>query len=399
MAGRKVLVLGAGVYQIPLIDRAQREGHHVIAASYRDTDPGLALADEAWVVDTTAKEELLKRSKEAGVEAVTTTGTDVAVPTLGFICDAMGLKGVPYDTALACSDKALMKEKFKAGAVPMAAGASFTDANSAKQFAQTMAAAYMIKAADSSGSRGVYAMNSLDGFEDKFAQAQDVSRSGDVLIEKRLFGEEFGAQLVVAHGQVQQAFFHNDTVTPPPISVPMGHSCPCRLSSDILKQAHQVCQQAVTALGIADAVCNVDLMACEEGVFIFEIGARGGATGLPEVVRDYSGVDLYKAALDLALGQPVSCEFTQKTPSAMLLLTSQKSGVLKSVEVPESLKADARTTLLRIDVQPGDDVPAFVTGPDRLGDVFVVAESLEQAEQCAAEFAQSVQFNLVPHDA
>ena len=45
-------------------------------------------------------------------------------------------------------------------------------------------------------------------------------------------------------------------------------------------------------------------MACSDGVFVFEIGARGGATGLPEVVRDYSGVDLYQVALDLALGDP-----------------------------------------------------------------------------------------------
>ena len=90
MTGRNVLVLGAGVYQVPLI-KAQQEGHRVIAASYRATDLGMAMADEAWVIDTTAKEALLEKAKAAGVNAVTTTGTDVAVPSLGYICDAMGL--------------------------------------------------------------------------------------------------------------------------------------------------------------------------------------------------------------------------------------------------------------------------------------------------------------------
>ena len=60
MTGRNVLVLGAGVYQVPLIQKAQPEGHRVIAASYRATDLGMAMADEAWVIDTTAKEALLE---------------------------------------------------------------------------------------------------------------------------------------------------------------------------------------------------------------------------------------------------------------------------------------------------------------------------------------------------
>ena len=394
MTSRKVLVLGAGVYQIPLIQKAQEAGHHVIAASYRATDPGLAMADEAWVVDTTAKEELLARSQDAGVEAVTTTGTDVAVPTLGFICDAMGLAGVPYETALACSDKALMKEKFKAGNVAMAAGAAFTDADAAQEYAKALSANYMIKAADSSGSRGVFAMETLEDFDSIFAKAMAVSRSGEVIIEKQLVGEEFGAQLVVHHGQVKEAFFHNDTVTPPPISVPIGHSCPCRLSDATLSQAKDVCQQAVKALGIENAVCNVDLMACDDGVYIFEIGARGGATGLPEVVYDHSGVNLYQVALDLALGNPVACEPQWQKASAMLLLTSQHSGTLQAVDIPQEVKEHPNLTLLRVDVKPGDAIPAFVTGPDRLGDVFVQAPELLEAEALVERFVGQVSLRL-----
>ena len=226
-----------------------------------------------------------------------------------------------------------------------APGAAFTSAEEARAYAQSLNAPYMIKAADSSGSRGVFAMPDLNDFAIHFKQAQGVSRSGEVIIEKQLFGEEFGAQLVVEKGVVKQAFFHNDTVTPPPIAVPIGHSCPCRLSDVVLQQARAVCQQAVTALGIHSAVCNVDLMACSDGVFVFEI-ARGGATGLPEVVRDYSGVDLYQVALDLALGEPARCTPTQETPAAMLLLTSDTSGVLDSVDVPQNVQSDSRTRLI-----------------------------------------------------
>jgi biotin carboxylase len=394
MRMRKILVLGAGVYQIPLIQKAQEAGCCVIAASYLEKDPGLALANESWVVDTTEKEALLARAKEVGVEAVITTGTDVAVPTLGFICDAMNLKGVSYQTALACSDKTLMKEKFKAGGVAMAEGEAFTDADTAQEYAKALSSNYMIKAADSSGSRGVFAMETLDDFYYIFAKAMAVSRSGKVIIEKQLIGEEFGAQLVVQNSQVRRAFFHNDTLTPPPIFVPIGHSCPCRLSDSTLRKAKGVCQQAVTAVGIENAVCNVDLMACDDGVYVFEIGARGGATGLPEVVYDHSGVNLYQVALDLALGNPVACEPQWKKASAMLLLTSQQSGTLQGFDIPKEVKEHPNLTFLRLDKKPGDAIPAFVTGPDRLGDVFVQAPDLLEAKALVEKFVAQVSLRL-----
>ena len=44
------------------------------------------------------------------------------------------------------------------------------------------------------------------------------------------------------------------------------------------------------------------------------------------------------------------------------------------------------------DIQPGEPVPAFVTGPDRLGDVFVTDETLDKAEACASTFAEHIRF-------
>ena len=43
---KKLLILGAGIYQVPLINTAKRMGIHTIVASIPGNYPGFALADQ-----------------------------------------------------------------------------------------------------------------------------------------------------------------------------------------------------------------------------------------------------------------------------------------------------------------------------------------------------------------
>ena len=43
---KKLMIMGAGIYQVPLIKTAKRMGIHTIAVSIPGNYPGFALADE-----------------------------------------------------------------------------------------------------------------------------------------------------------------------------------------------------------------------------------------------------------------------------------------------------------------------------------------------------------------
>ena len=60
---KKLLILGAGVYQVPLILKAKEMGLYTIAASYAGPYPGLAIADEVWEIDTTDYHHLLQKAQ------------------------------------------------------------------------------------------------------------------------------------------------------------------------------------------------------------------------------------------------------------------------------------------------------------------------------------------------
>jgi biotin carboxylase len=391
---RRVLILGAGVYQVPLIQKAKAIGCHVIVATCRGDYPGLAQADETWFVDTRNHEELCRLCKASGVEAVLTTGTDVAIPSMGYICDQLGLPGITYETSQLCSNKILAQQRFAEHGVPAAMHKCVGDLDEAIDAVRTIGLPVIIKAPDSSGSRGVITVNYESELASAFEQAMAVSQQDKVLVEELLIGDEFGAQAIVSGGRVLHCLCHNDTVTPPPISVPIGHSCPFNMADEIQRQALDVTQQAVSALGIDNAVCNVDLLATEHGVHILEIGARIGATGIPEIVRRHFGIDLYALALQMAFGQSPQVEIQPGPASATLIIRSHKTGMLTRCRIPDHFKEHPEIDSIHFDYPEGAEVNAFLVGPDRIGDIFVTGSTAHEAETFAAKVASELEIDV-----
>ena len=119
---KKIMILGAGTYQVPLIKTAKRMGLYTIVVSIPGNYQGFALADAVYELDTRDKEEILKAAKKEQIDAICTSGTDVAVATIGYVCEKMGLSGIPQKAAAVLTDKALMKEAFLKGNVSAAYG-------------------------------------------------------------------------------------------------------------------------------------------------------------------------------------------------------------------------------------------------------------------------------------
>ena len=110
---KKIMILGAGIYQVPLIKTAKRLGLYTIVVSIPGNYPGFALADKVYYENTVDDEKILEIAKEEQIDGIITTGTDVCVITIGKVCDAMGLSGLSYEAAQIAVDKMLMKTKYE----------------------------------------------------------------------------------------------------------------------------------------------------------------------------------------------------------------------------------------------------------------------------------------------
>ena len=157
---QKILILGAGIYQLPLIKKAKEMGLFTIVCSIRGHYPGFTLADRVYYVDTTDQDEILNIAKKEKIHGIVTTGTDVAVKTIGYVCNQLHLPGLSLESALLATDKYLMKEAFLHNGVSCAHHIRVTSSAEALRACENLGYPAMIKCTDSSGSRGISRVDS-----------------------------------------------------------------------------------------------------------------------------------------------------------------------------------------------------------------------------------------------
>ena len=66
------MIMGAGIYQVPLIKTAKRMGVHTIVVSIPGDYPGFALADEVCYENTVDYEAVLGVAREKHVDGIVT---------------------------------------------------------------------------------------------------------------------------------------------------------------------------------------------------------------------------------------------------------------------------------------------------------------------------------------
>lgn len=387
---KQLLILGAGVYQMPLIERANALGIKTLVVSPHGPYPGIEAASVHIDLDTTDEEGVLNAAQTYGVDGVITIGSDVSVRSVGRVVDALGLTGSGYEAALCASDKVKMKAALVAAGVPTAHFQSFHEVDSARAFARMIGYPCMAKAPDSSGSRGVIKVDDDAHFEAAFEAAMRVSRSQEVIVETFLDGIEFGAQAFISGSEVVRVYPHGDTVTSAPFYTPIGHSLPLELEESMQQRTEEVIRKAVAALGLRNTVANVDLMQVGHEVYVIEIGARIGATCLPENVGLYDQFDVYHYLIDLALGRSPELPTSVGQANASRLICAPATGILRTITIPPQVQNDPALVELQLDVELGDEVRAFRVGPDRIGHLIVRGSSAGEAEKKAEELLQLI---------
>ena len=394
MSERNILILGAGVYQVPLIERAKEMGYRTVVASIAGNYPGFDIADECAYVDTRDAEGLLALARDKQIKAVVTACTDVCVPALGRICDALGLPGVSERSAVLASNKIAMKRAFASYGVNTAEfRVVSTDATVEECVEHSKAIGFPVifKAVDSSGSRGIQRVSEADGIEAALQNVRSCTQSDEFLIERCLVGTEFGMQAFVQDGETKLVLLHGDYLFEGSTAVPMGHYVPYG-DATMTELGAREARQSIASLGIDNCAVNIDAMYCDGNVYIIEVGARAGATCLPELVGIRYGIDYYRAIIDCALGNPVTIPAELDVQGYAMILCPRTSGVVRAIEyVPRS--ADG-VRFASVDVAPGDHVNEFRVGPDRIGQVVVEGTSPDTAERALFQALDAVRIRL-----
>lgn len=380
---KKILILGASIYQVPLIQTAKRLGIYTIVASIPGEYPGFALADKVYYINTTDKEAILKAAQEEQIDGICTTGTDVAVATIGYVCERMGLAGVSEAAAVRATDKAVMKEAFQKGGVSAARFCKVRDLEETYAAADEIGLPVVVKRVDSSGSRGITIVKKREELAAAFHDALDRSYKDYALVEERLHGSEIGVDGVVQNGELLFLAPHEKFVyRSQKITIPAGHGFPYRGSKKVLCEIRKQMTLAIRALGLDNCSVNADVFVDGEQVWVIEIGGRTGATCIPELISMYYGFDFYEKILLNALGVPL--DFTpgrEGVPCMAKLLMSPVNGTVTAIDEDGLAQIRAEGTLVALDFPVGHAVEAMENGTTRIGHVVARADSVEELDE------------------
>lgn len=380
---KTVMILGAGVYQVPLIKKAKQLGLRTVVSSIEGNYPGFELADKVYYGDTTDSDKILKIAKQENIDAILTSGTDVAVASIGYVNDALGLCGVSRYTAGLTTDKANMKKAFTDNGVRTATFQRVQTKTEAKKACRDIGFPVVFKCVDKSGSRGVMRVDNIHMVESAYDYVKSASLAAYIIVEKFLCGSELGVDGYIDGDTIfliphQKLVFHNGVT-----DVPIGHAFPYVCEDELYKDIVAQAEKAVHALALRRGFFNMDIMVCEGRAYIIEVGARTGATCIPELMGIYCGWNLYERMLRLALGQELPPPTIAGIPCMAQLIISRTDGILSDWN--DDVINSPGVVELSMDYPRGSFVRHFRFGPDRLGHIIVQGDNAKEKLSTALE--------------
>jgi biotin carboxylase len=399
-----ILFVGAGRHQRRAIERVRDLGSRVVAVDRNADAPGLALADEAEVVDFSDAAAVTEVGRRHDVEGVMTVASDRAVPVVAAVAEALGLPGIGGDTAHVMTHKVAMRRRLAEHGVPQPRFAAVRTHAEARAAAETVGFPAVLKPADSSGQRGIFLLRSSDDLDAHLHAALAASSETETIFERYHGGEEVNTLLVASRGEVHLVTA-SDRVRPNGIGfgVALAHVYPSTFFGDVIEEVERVAVASVHALGLRDGIAYPQLLVTADGVRVVEVAARipGGQMG--EVPRVGTGVDLVEVAVRQALGLEVPEELLRprfQQPFAISFLTANP-GVLptgKVRRVEGVARAEAFPGVVRVEtyIQPGETIRPVQVDGDRRGYVIALGDTNLDALERAQAASRLVDVEVEP---
>lgn len=405
MKGKRILILGGGIMQVPAINLAKGMGLSVIVADGNPEVPGRKIADVFAHVDLKDHQKMIKTAlhyqSDGGLDGVFTAGTDFSV-TVARVAEAAGLPGIPVETAINASDKYRMRTVLNSAGI---SGPSFMRIDLADHIPEctddgidsVLKFPLVVKPVDNMGSRGISKVRNCAEFQKNVLSAGAYSGKNQVIIEEYLEGPEYSLDALVYDGEITICGIADRHIFFPPYFVEMGHTIPSNGEPEVLDQVTAIFKKGIRALGITEGAAKGDIKWSHGKAFVGEIAARLSGGYMSGWTFPYStGVEVTRSAIRISLGLPPEdlTPVFEKTTAERAFISipgtvTEISGREEPFKIPEVKHLFFRIT-------SGDNVSFPVNNVEKCGNCIAVSESREKAVYAAEKGCRSIFIRLDP---
>ena len=307
---KKIVIIGANNFQMPLIIKAKELGYETHVFAWAEGAVGADFADYFYPISIVEKDRILAKCKEIKPDAVISVASDLATLTVNYLADKLGLVGNSLECTKLSTNKYEMRNAFLTNGVSVpkfakVAGTGKEEISKISNFSMPI----IVKPTDRSGSRSINKIENWEEVEsgklkEAIENAIEVSFEKMAIIEEYIDGEEFSAESISYNGKHTLLAITRKRTTGAPHFIETGHIQPAGLDLEMVEKIKKEVFAGLNSLKITNGASHAEFKITSDGkVKIIEIGARMGGDCIgSDLVKISTGYDFLKMVIDVALG-------------------------------------------------------------------------------------------------
>lgn len=401
-----VMVIPGAKAQIPLIEKLHEMNYKVLCINPYEDSPAFAYADYCEMGDILDREFCLQMAKKYKVKAVMSDECDIAMPTIGYVSEQLGLPSIGSRLAELYTNKFRMREFSEELHMPCPKYRACENVAEALAFFESLEKKKMIlKPLDSNSSRGVFTITTPQMLREEFEQSIQFSKVGKaVLCEEYIEGPEFTVDGMV----INQKHYSLAISRKKHYDYNSNIACELFFSQEdyevdyekLRKQNDAYVEVSKLPFGFTHAEYKFN----GKDFVLVEIGARGGGNFISShIVPNLTGIDNYKMliqdTLDLQDKRESVTEHSryQKRCAVLRFFDIEgEGGIVEKLEGEDFLKKCPQVLLYEFRFQVGDQIKKAENDSARIGFYIAMAETREELENLMKTIHSKVQITLKP---
>ena len=301
MEKKKIAILGAALFQAPAIEKAKEMGLETHVFAWKTGDMGEKMADYFYPISIRDKEEILDECKRIGIDGITSIASDLAMETVNYVAEKMGLPGNSIEATRISTNKHWMREAFEKNGDPSPKSILVDSATDIDEI--DLEFPLIVKPTDRSGSRGVHKVYNSRKLRDAIVRAREYSFENKAVVEEFAEGDEYSVEYISYEGKHYFLAITQKLTTGAPFFIETGHREPAPLSSEMEEKIKAVCDHALDTLQLRNGAAHIELKVDGDKIRLIEIGGRMGGDFIgSDLVELSTGYDFVKGVINVAMG-------------------------------------------------------------------------------------------------
>ena len=299
----KVLILGASAVQMDAINELKKMDVETFDVAMAKDGPAADAADHFDMINILDEDALTRHISKNSIDAVYSTGSDIAMPVASRISEALGLPHfVSSHTAYVCNHKNNMRSALSAdcrGNIP------YQVMDEIKNISIDFPV--ILKPSDSQGQRGIFLINSQAELVSHFSEARSFSREKKVIVEKFIDGPEVSVNGYMVNGKLRFFAASDRETWPEYTGLIHKHIVPGKaFSKQAEKNMMYILQDACNRVGILNGPVYIQMKVMGDEPYIIEMTPRLDGCHMWNILERATGVNLMRLTFRHLLYNDVS---------------------------------------------------------------------------------------------